>query len=344
MSKVQSTKSDREWEAGALRLLRARQSGAAHDATSLDDWISNDASRYQLIQELEGTLTTFDSLGDEPRIKSWLDEAHAARVTKRLAPSGFRLGTKATWALAASLVIALFAGALFQGELFHTAPAGDLIASGVNEQKQIQLADGSTIVMDAASTVRIAYTDQVRQVELLTGQAHFAVAHDPAHPFHVRLGDREVVVLGTDFNILRDGHSLQVSLFRGKVLISGLKDHSSFLGLLKRTETTPLQTLSPGQQYAQSGNHRPTLHNFDTFAVSAWEKGLVVFDNTSLEDAARALNRHSRQPLSVDSDLRSRRISGVFRSGDTVTFAKVVAGFYPHTSVEQTEAGVVLSD
>lgn len=62
----------------------------------------------------------------------------------------------------------------------------------------------------------------------------------------------------------------------------------------------------------------------------AWQRGEVVFDAMSLKDAAAEMNRYSNVKLVLNetAELGEHRISGAYRTGNTVAFADAVAKLY----------------
>lgn len=93
------------------------------------------------------------------------------------------------------------------------------------EKAEITLPDGSVVLLNSGS--KLAYdTDynfQNRKVQL-EGQAFFDVAKGRKNPFIVAVGDINVNVHGTAFDVngYRDDESIEVSLLRGHVSISGI--------------------------------------------------------------------------------------------------------------------------
>lgn len=61
--------------------------------------------------------------------------------------------------------------------------------------------------------------------------------------------------------------------------------------------------------------------------LMAWRRNEAVFDDVPLSDAVAEMNRYSRQPVVLVGDDSSKglRISGLFRTGDNVAFARAVA-------------------
>jgi transmembrane sensor len=56
----------------------------------------------------------------------------------------------------------------------------------------------------------------------------------------------------------------------------------------------------------------------------SWRRGVLVFDNIALADAAAELNRYNRQKLVIaDPAIASETIGGTFGTKDIETFARV---------------------
>src|SRR5690348_7472605 len=80
------------------------------------------------------------------------------------------------WAIAASLLVALMAAAL----ILHSGLARPLTyATAVGARQSIVLPDGSQVLLDSKSRLRVSYTAAARMVELLQGQALFHVVRNP---------------------------------------------------------------------------------------------------------------------------------------------------------------------
>ncbi len=61
--------------------------------------------------------------------------------------------------------------------------------------------------------------------------------------------------------------------------------------------------------------------------IVAWKRGEALFDDVSLEQAVAEMNRYSRTPIVLigGDAIARRRVSGLFRTGDNVGFARAVA-------------------
>jgi transmembrane sensor len=54
-----------------------------------------------------------------------------------------------------------------------------------------------------------------------------------------------------------------------------------------------------------------------------WRRGLIVFHDTTLADAAERLNRYNTNKLVVDRAAARLKINGTFRADDAQTFAQM---------------------
>ncbi len=147
-------------------------------------------------------------------------------------------------------------------------------------QYHITLADGTRVWLNAASSLRfpVAFTGAERLVEL-TGEGYFEVVKNTAQPFKVKVGDMEIRVLGTHFNVMayQDEETANTTLLEGAVRIS-------------KKEVTAL--LKPGQQAQVSPKGRIKVQQgINTEEAVAWKNGYFNFEGTSIETIMRQLER-----------------------------------------------------
>lgn len=157
------------------------------------------------------------------------------------------------------------------------------------EQFQVSLSDGSTVMLNAESSLRypVVFPEGDRKVAL-TGEAYFTIAKkiDPQDekslvPFTVDFEHYNVQVHGTQFNIRSYGDESmsKVSLVTGKVSVHGDGERLNKGVFLK-----------PGLQASLQGNQakvRPV--NLDQ--EIAWKNGLFTFDNKPFQDVMGELAR-----------------------------------------------------
>lgn len=197
------------------------------------------------------------------------------------------------------------------------------IATGVGEQRVLTLEDGSRVVLNTATRVVVNYDSQVRKVELKNGEAFFDVAQRADRPFVVEAAGRQVRALGTSFTVRNDAGGLAVTLVEGKVAISPTSPNSG------EGESGGSHYLSPGQRLTAAAHRPVTIDTPAIEKVTAWRRGLVDFQNTPLRDAVAEMNRYTRRTLTLeDSSAAAIAITGVFRAGDTESFAAAVRRAY----------------
>src|SRR5579862_2183692 len=100
----------------------------------------------------------------------------------------------------AALAASLAALALLIGLGWLLVP-GSTYSTGIGEQRTVVLADGSTVILNALTTLRVRMSSTNREIDLLRGQAFFHDVHEPNRPFIVRSGDTVVRAVGTRFDV-----------------------------------------------------------------------------------------------------------------------------------------------
>ncbi len=155
-----------------------------------------------------------------------------------------------------------------------------------NGQKSIiKLPDGSTVWLNAGSSISYPEIfDSVERSVALEGEAYFDIQRDEKKPFIVKVGQMNVSVLGTQFNVkaFPNDNVANVSLVSGKVKVD---KHES-------TDKYESYFLEPGEEIKynkESGQIEK--QKFDVGFVTAWKDGILIFDNDSFDSFIRKLKR-----------------------------------------------------
>lgn len=117
------------------------------------------------------------------------------------------------WAVAASLLIAAFAGYFY----FLAPSQPTLIAESQQAQKTVQLEDGSRVILRPFSKMYLVEKQNGELRYELSGEGYFDVATVPGRTFSVTAGNGRVSVLGTRFVLSSWGDLVQVYLEEGSV-------------------------------------------------------------------------------------------------------------------------------
>jgi transmembrane sensor len=105
------------------------------------------------------------------------------------------------------------------GGLYLYGERNRTLATDTGEQRFVSLVDGSTVELNSRSRVRIRFSDNERDVDLIEGQALFHVAHDAARPFIVHSGTTLVRAVGTQFDVYRKESGTTVTVVEGRVAV-----------------------------------------------------------------------------------------------------------------------------
>ncbi|QPG61858.1 FecR domain-containing protein [Pseudomonas sp. BIGb0427] len=240
----------------------------------------------------------------------------APTPTKRKRATGKTLGL---------VVLALAAGALWLDPAYQTQH----LASQVGQRQALQLADGSQVLLDSDSELTISWHLRTRQVELQRGQALFQVSPRVYRPFLVDAGGAGVRVVGTRFNVNRNGQDVQVTVAEGKVAVRG-----------RATEAVTL--LEPGQQLRVRDGIAGPVTQVSADDVTAWKDNRLVFASTPLAEVIATLQRYHRQPIRlIDPGMARLPVSGVFDSAHVERLLALLPAILP-VSVATAADGAVL--
>ncbi|MGC3944685.1 MAG: FecR domain-containing protein [Chryseolinea sp.] len=170
------------------------------------------------------------------------------------------------------------------------------------QRTTIQLSDGSTIHLNASSSLRYParFTGGTREV-YLRGEAFFEITRDPSKPFIVHTDKVATEVLGTSFNIDADSAAVAVTVATGKVKVS---------------DQLQQEVLLPNEhvEVVRRSGHMTRSH-VNVNAVLAWMNNTLVFDNIALGEAARKLERWYGVRVMLDNVRLSHcRITGTYRN------------------------------
>jgi transmembrane sensor len=200
-------------------------------------------------------------------------------------------------------------------------------STGLGEQKMVELADHSHLVLNARTKLKVRFSTDIRSIELLEGQAQFSVAKDPARPFKVHAGSKTVVAVGTVFDVQLIDNEFEVSMLEGRVAVLSATEVNSL-----SAAAIPLE-LSTGEALYVHADGEAAVVKADIEAATAWRQGKVIFRDEPMSEAVHRLNRYSRQQVVIDDvQLGRLKVSGVFDSDDTQAFAEAMQSYLPVTA------------
>jgi transmembrane sensor len=231
------------------------------------------------------------------------------------------------WSIAASFFVAAVAlSVLVQRTWFESAPqfaaVSQKVQTGVGEQKNVTLADGSKLHLNTNSIVTVDFSSKARNIVLLKGEAHFDVAHDKTRPFSVTAGNNTVTAVGTAFNMQYvNDDAFELVVTEGKVLVKDRFKDTGSNDLLfgKKPITEEGLLMFAGEKATVEGKveAKENLSQNDIDDDLAWQQGMIVFKGEPLEAVLMEIGRYTPVRFNISDDkLRKRRVAGYFKVGD----------------------------
>jgi transmembrane sensor len=224
-------------------------------------------------------------------------------------------------AVAATAVLGLVGVGLYVKEYIRSG-----VTTAVGEQRTLNLDDGTRVELNTDSRLWVHFDKQQRTVVLKSGEAYFQIAHE-TRPFVVIAGNRKIEALGTAFTVRREAASddaVTVTLIEGRVAVAPVNTDTA-----STVATTTPTILNAGQRLRTRPHAKPSVDNPSIEKATGWMRGQLIFDHTPLKDAAAEFNRYNKLKIVVALPETSQiAIGGIFRIGDSRSFARAVAASY----------------
>jgi transmembrane sensor len=279
-----------------------------HERRALDEWLAASPRHLGAFVRAQAIWTDADRIGA-------MGSARPIAAASPPQPRRFAYRARALLtASAAAFVLAV-------GTVTYLHLAGRE-GTHFGEIRRLTLPDGSTLVLNAESTVQIRFEKNERRVLLRAGEASFQVAHDVNRPFIVEARDVAVRAVGTSFTVRLQPASVSVTVVEGVVEVK------------RPTETKVEEVTVIGHNrslVAQTSRPMAAVPLTDEQITRdmAWQEGLLMFEGESLAQAVVQVNRYSPTPVIIDNDrLAQRAFVGVFRIGDAHAFVNAAAAAF----------------
>lgn len=207
--------------------------------------------------------------------------------------------------------------------------------TGVGEQRDVDLSDGSHVLLNASSRIETRMSESRREARLTAGEALFTIAESRAGVFSIATP------------------SGQIEAASGEILVKLLPEGAR-IGLLsdgaRAARRTWIGSSSPISANAQS----EIVFGRDEVAVATttqdqlarrtlWREGMLAFDNTPLSEAAADVTRQvGERFVFADPALRDLRVGGLVRANDLDAFLTLLQNNLAVHS-ERRDGEIVLS-
>ena len=172
--------------------------------------------------------------------------------------------------------------------------------TGVAEQRDVTLKDGSKVALDAGSAIAVRDGEKRREVDLLSGQAFFEVTPDRDRPFVVNAAGVSVTVTGTAFSVGISEGGVTVAVREGSVDVT------------PNGGTRPAASLVRGDRLRVKRGGNAVKGRIAADEVASWrDRQLIAYDAT-VRDVVEQLGRYrGGAVVFADRAIADRLVSGV---------------------------------
>lgn len=276
----------REIEAKAAEWIARRHFGEWREAdqAELEAWLGQDIAHRVAFVRLNSSWQRTGRLvalrGTAPRKladRNWL--RHFSRFAAVLA------------------VVALLG---VSGAYFAVTDTTTTYSTAVGGKETLRLADGSRIELNTDTVLRISNRRDRREVWLDKGEAYFHITHDAARPFIVTAQNQRIIDLGTQFVVRQSADRVRVAVYEGQVQMGDAKE-------------APVLNAGDIAVATQQGISVARKVETNPNGDLAWRRGLLVFDNVTLGEAAAEFNRYNRNQIVIaDPSVAALKVAGTF--------------------------------
>jgi len=302
--------------------LTKRDAGlmTAQDETALRDWMLAGPSHAEAWARAQ---TIFNAIAAIPAESSALPAPRPLSPRRRWPDRKPRRRAWIGTAVAASVAALVVIGT----DLPMRLRADAIAATG--ESRRVALPDGSVALLDSGAAIAFDYGPE-RRITLLRGQAAFAVAADPGHPFVVEARGGTTTALGTRFIISRIEEATRVTVTKHSVRV---------------VRGASAQVVPEGASafYGAHGVSTPAAVN--TADIDAWTRGRVRFVDRPLREVVAELGRYHPGHIGTVGDrLGDLPVNGVFSTRDPVGALDTIQRSLGLTSYRLGNRIILLSD
>lgn len=307
------------YDQASLWIARLDRELSAHEQQELTQWLAASEQHRKVLFEMAELWDKMDSLA---RLADLFQAPQQASPHSRK--------PRFYGAIAASLVlVALVFGwnlpAPQQTSFIAWLHSDQAVVDGVyetavGEHSNVNLPDGSLLVLNTNSRVVVKYSEDHRLFLLERGELNIEVAHDKNRPLSVVAGDKVVQAVGTAFNVrIRNDNEIALLVTDGKVLVAKQEVQQAIEKIV--TERLPATSMAVAKgEKVVLGAQQETIAKADDNEINAqlsWRQGNLVFRGETLEDALIEINRYTSVQFEVtDERIKQERIAGLFKAGD----------------------------
>lgn len=225
-----------------------------------------------------------------------LAEARVAAETRRPGRKMWFLGSGVAAALA------LVAGVPMMLPMLRAPDMAVTYAADVGGSRSVALASGADITLSPASRI-VVHGKGATRIDMTSGEAYFAVKHDPSRSLTVQVGHYRITDIGTRFSVNISNGAFRVAVSEGAV------------GVTSDDADGEVKVTAGHQLMARQGDAL-ALSPVATAEIGSWRQGRLSYSNAPLSLVAADISRYSGKRITVDPALEGSHFSGTLVIGD----------------------------
>jgi len=330
---------DESLSATAARWTVRRDRGlSAAESIEYELWLAADERHAAAIKRASAAWSLLDRLPEPTAVAVLATATHRRSFWRR---------TLATAALAAA-VLAIGSLGWWRAARGPIADHPGVVSVATAGPRTVVLSDSSLVQLNTGGEIVEQFTTAERLVFLTRGEAHFAVAKNPARPFLVRAGGLQIRAVGTAFNVNLQSAAVDVIVTEGRVELAARPSRAD-----TPTRADPsAPALDAGQRAVLRGV--PAAGDFakaleisavgraDIARALAWREPLLRLGGATLAELAVEFEHATgRRLVLAEPSLGELRFGGRFRADDIEGFTHLLAVTLD-LEVERSADGTIL--
>jgi transmembrane sensor len=281
------------------------------DEHDLQAWLNHDPrSRGALLraQAVSMMSESAQALGSHFDPTDFADPRSTAGLSRRHA---------LTWGGIAAATVAS------AGVIGFAMPAWGAITTKRGEIRLVPLEDGSTVILNTDTSIKVDYGTAERRVRLLRGEAYFTVVSDRKRPFVVEVAGRRLRADHAAFRVRKLGDmpvDVLVELGRIDLPPVAAATQSALTVLANNRLVLPQDAAPPVPQPVP-----PALITREL----AWREGKLAFEGETLAQVAATFARYSDTRIVIPDPILAREpVTGLFDAHDPAGFTAAIASVF----------------
>ncbi|WP_316756082.1 FecR family protein [Pedobacter aquatilis] len=242
----------------------------------------------------------------------------------------FKLNRNYNWLkIAAAIFLVASIGFLYENyktkKDILVASVAQTFSTKSGERKKITLSDGSTVLLNAKSSISISATfNETNREVILNGEAYFDVVHNKDKPFKVHTNEFNINVLGTAFNVraYSDEISSEATLIRGLITMEAVNGNGGTITLKPSQKVTfyknviveeNKKVLKPAKISPEITINHYTLIKDSTIVETAWTQNRIEIYDQDFDEIQGVLEKWFNVKIKfADPEIEKYRFTATF--------------------------------